>query len=81
MRASRAALARSARPFLTVYGEQDPIGGAADAMFHSLVPGASGQPHLRLADAGHNMPEDAGDLLGDGGRRLRQDDSQLRRPG
>ena len=64
VRASRAALARSARPFLTVYGEQDPIGGAADAMFHSLVPGAAGQPHLRLADAGHNMPEDAGDLLG-----------------
>jgi haloalkane dehalogenase len=64
VRASREALARWDRPFLTVYGVQDPIGGAADAMFHALVPGANGQPHVRLADAGHNLPEDAGDLLG-----------------
>jgi haloalkane dehalogenase len=28
------------------------------------VPGASGQPHVRLAEAGHNMPEDAGETLG-----------------
>lgn len=64
VRASRDALARSDMPFLTVYGEQDPIGGAADVMFHSLVPGANGQPHIRLAGAGHNLPEDAGDVLG-----------------
>jgi haloalkane dehalogenase len=64
VRASREVLAKSEMPFLTVYGEQDPIGGAADAMFHSLVPGASGQPHVRLASAGHNLPEDAGDVLG-----------------
>jgi haloalkane dehalogenase len=64
VRASRAVLAKAAMPFLTVYGEQDPIGGAADAMFHALVPGASGQPHVRLPDAGHNLPEDAGGLLG-----------------
>jgi haloalkane dehalogenase len=64
VRASREALTRWDRPFLTVYGVQDPIGGAADAMFHALVPGANGQPHVRLADAGHNLPEDAGDLLG-----------------
>lgn len=64
VRTSREALARWDRPFLTVYGVQDPIGGAADAMFHALVPGANGQPHVRLADAGHNLPEDAGDLLG-----------------
>jgi haloalkane dehalogenase len=64
VRASRTALGQSDMPFLTVYGEQDPIGGAADAMFHSLVPGTAGQPHVRLADAGHNMPEDAGALLG-----------------
>jgi haloalkane dehalogenase len=64
VRASRAVLATSSMPFLTIYGEQDPIGGAADAMFHRLVPGASGQPHVRLANAGHNMPEDAGETLG-----------------
>ena len=64
VRASRAVLAASSMPFLTVYGELDPIGGAADAMFHTLVPGASGQPHVRLPGAGHNVPEDAGETLG-----------------
>jgi haloalkane dehalogenase len=64
VRDSRAALSRSAMPFLTVYGEQDPIAGAADAMFQQLVPGAQGLPHVRLADAGHNMPEDAGVAFG-----------------
>lgn len=63
VRASRDILSRSTMPFLTVYGEQDPIGGAADAMFHQLVPGASGRPHIRLVGAGHNMPEDAGETL------------------
>jgi haloalkane dehalogenase len=58
VRDSRAALSRSAMPFLTVYGEQDPIAGAADSMFQQLVPGASGLPHVRLPGAGHNMPED-----------------------
>ncbi|HEY3716132.1 MAG TPA: haloalkane dehalogenase [Jatrophihabitantaceae bacterium] len=65
VRASRVVLSRSAMPFLTVYGEQDPIAGAADGMFQQLVPGASGQPHARLVDAGHNMPEDAGETLGE----------------
>lgn len=64
VRASREALAGWTRPFLTVYGEKDPIGGAADAMFQQLVPGASGQAHVRLVEAGHNMPEDAGETLG-----------------
>jgi len=64
VRASRAVLATSSMPFLTVFGERDPIGGAADAMFHALIPGAAGQPHVRLAGAGHNMPEDAGETLG-----------------
>lgn len=63
VRESRAALQGSAMPFLTVYGEYDPIAGAADAMFQQLVPGAAGQKHARLA-AGHNMPEDRGAELG-----------------
>ena len=65
VRASRAVLAESAMPFLTVYGAKDPIGGAADGMFQQLVPGATGRPHVRLDDAGHNMPEDAGETLGE----------------
>jgi haloalkane dehalogenase len=64
VRDSRAALSRSTLPFLTVYGEQDPIAGAADGMFQQLVPGACGLPHVRLPGAGHNMPEDAGEAFG-----------------
>lgn len=64
VRDSRAALSRSIMPFLTVYGGQDPIAGAADSMFQRLVPGASGLPHVRLPGAGHNMPEDAGAAFG-----------------
>lgn len=65
VRDSREALARSTMPFLTVYGEHDPIAGAADAMFQQLVPGAAGRTHVRLADGGHNMPEDCGETLGE----------------
>jgi haloalkane dehalogenase len=64
VRDARATLATSPLPFLTIYGERDPIDGAADAVFHDLVPGASGQPHVRLVDAGHNAPEDAGETFG-----------------
>lgn len=64
VRDSRAILSASALPFLTIYGERDPIGGGADAMFHDLVPGASGQSHVRLVDAGHNAPEDVGETFG-----------------
>jgi haloalkane dehalogenase len=64
VRASRAALVSSALPLLTVYGEQDPIAGAADAVLQQLAPGAAGQPHVRIPDAGHNMPEDIGERFG-----------------
>jgi haloalkane dehalogenase len=64
VRDSRAILSTSTLPFLTIYGERDPIDGAADALFHDLVPGAGGQPHVRLVDAGHNAPEDAGETFG-----------------
>jgi haloalkane dehalogenase len=64
VRDSRAVLASSALPMLTVYGEQDPIAGAADAVLQQLAPGAAGQPHVRIHDAGHNMPEDVGARFG-----------------
>ena len=63
VRAARKMLAEWDRPFLTVWGDQDPVTRGADEMFQGLVPGAKGQPHLRLA-AGHNLPEDAGAELG-----------------
>ena len=49
------------RPFLTVFGEQDPITRGGDALFQSAIPGAAGQPHVKLAHAGHFLQEDAGE--------------------
>ena len=51
------------RPFLTVWGDQDPVPRGADEMFQGSVPGTKGQAHVRL-DAGHNLPEDAGAEFG-----------------
>jgi haloalkane dehalogenase len=63
VRSARKILAEWDRPFLTVWGDQDAVTRGADDMFHGLVPGSAGQPHVRLA-AGHNLPEDAGADLG-----------------
>jgi len=57
-------LGRFDRPFLTVFGEQDPLVGTKrfqDALT-SHVPGAKGQPHARI-QAGHFIQENAGELL------------------
>jgi haloalkane dehalogenase len=52
-------LARFDKPFLTVFGDQDPVLGQADRVFHAKVPGTVGQPHRRIATAGHFIQEDA----------------------
>lgn len=63
VRSARAVLATWDKPFLTVFGTEDPVTRGADEMFQKLVPGAEGQPHQRL-QGGHNLPEDAGPELG-----------------
>jgi haloalkane dehalogenase len=58
-RAAWASLGLWAKPFLTLFGENDPILGRADGPLQRHVPGAAGQPHARLA-GGHFVQEDAG---------------------
>ena len=63
--ANRAAwdkLGRWERPFLTIFGKNDPILGRADGFLQSHVPGAKGQPHERIW-GGHFVQEDRGDYL------------------
>jgi haloalkane dehalogenase len=48
------------KPFLTAFGDSDPVTAGADAMFQQRIPGARGQAHVTIAKAGHNLPEDAG---------------------
>lgn len=52
------------RPFLTVFGDSDPLTTGADRALQKAIPGAKGRAHATLASAGHFLQEDAGDELG-----------------
>jgi haloalkane dehalogenase len=45
------------KPFLTAFGDADPITRGADKLFQREVPGAMGQPHVTIAGAGHFIQE------------------------
>jgi haloalkane dehalogenase len=57
-RAAWEGLQRFERPFLTAFGDSDPITGGGDAIFQRLVPGAKGQPHRTISGGGHFIQED-----------------------
>ncbi|WP_183095268.1 haloalkane dehalogenase [Nocardioides stalactiti] len=61
-RAAWEVLGRWEKPFLCVYGANDPILGKADKPLIAHVPGAQGQPHDRIR-GGHFVQEDAGPEL------------------
>jgi haloalkane dehalogenase len=50
------------KPFLTLFGKNDPILGGADRPLQEHVPGAKRQPHERFW-GGHFVQEDRGDYL------------------
>jgi haloalkane dehalogenase len=50
------------KPFLTLFGKDDPILGRADRPLQEHVPGARDQPHARLAGS-HFVQEDAGEEI------------------
>ena len=53
------------RPFLTAFSDGDPITGGLDRIFQERVPGAKGQPHVTIKNAGHFLQEDKPDELAD----------------
>jgi haloalkane dehalogenase len=61
-RAAWAALGRWQKPFLTLFGKNDPILGRADGILQRQVPGSRGEPHERFW-GGHFVQEDRGDYL------------------
>jgi haloalkane dehalogenase len=62
-RASWERLRAFTRPFLTAFGDSDPITRGADRVLQKEVAGAAGQPHTTIARGGHFIQEDAGEEL------------------
>jgi haloalkane dehalogenase len=50
------------KPFLTVFGDSDPIMRGAEKFFIQVIPGAKDQPHS-IVHAGHFSQEDRGEEL------------------
>jgi haloalkane dehalogenase len=50
-------------PFLTVFGADDKIMAGVDRVFQRSIPGAAGQEHSVLPNAGHFLQEDVGPEL------------------
>ncbi|WP_171126991.1 MULTISPECIES: haloalkane dehalogenase [unclassified Ruegeria] len=50
-------------PVLTAFGADDNVMAGIDAVFQRLCPGAAGQPHVILPNAGHFLQEDVGPEL------------------
>ena len=66
--ANRAAWAKFGeweKPFLTCFSDKDPITRGGDRIWHKQVPGARGQPHTTIENAGHFLQEDKGPELAD----------------
>lgn len=51
------------KPLLTAFSDGDPITRGGDIIFQRRVPGAKGQPHTTIKDAGHFIQEDKGEEL------------------
>jgi len=56
-------LARFTKPVLTLFGDSDPVTKGGERVFQERVPGAKGQLHTTIKDAGHFLQEDAPDEL------------------
>jgi haloalkane dehalogenase len=51
------------KPFLTAFGDSDPVTAGRDASWQERVPGAKGQPHVTIENAGHFIQEDQPERL------------------
>lgn len=51
------------KPFLTAFSDGDPITRGADEILQKEIPGAKGQPHTTIKNAGHFLQEDKGEQL------------------
>jgi haloalkane dehalogenase len=57
-------LERFQKPFVTAFSDRDPSTRAWEQVFQQRIPGARGQPHTTIENAGHFLQEDNGTALG-----------------
>lgn len=62
-RAAWAVLMQWKKPFLTLFSDNDPITKGGEKFFQQVIPGAKGQPHEIIPDAGHFLQEDKGEEI------------------
>ena len=48
------------KPFLCAFSDSDPITRAAEPLLRKQIPGAEGQTHVTITEAGHFLQEDKG---------------------
>jgi haloalkane dehalogenase len=56
-------LARFDKPFITAFGDSDPITQGGEAIMQAKIPGAANQPHIIIAGGHHFIQEDAPETL------------------
>jgi haloalkane dehalogenase len=62
-RAAWEVLGRWEKPFLTAFGDSDPITRGGDKRLQERIPGARGQAHVTVKGGGHFVQEDCGEEL------------------
>jgi len=61
--AAWANLSAYSRPFLTLFGDSDPITRGGDKFLRAAIAGAKDQPHATIENAHHFLQEDQGETL------------------
>ncbi len=56
-------LAKSKKPFLCLFSDQDPITAGGDKIFIKHMAGAAGMPHQTIEGGGHFLQEDKGESI------------------
>lgn len=56
-------LAQWTKPFLTAFGDSDPVTGGAEKYLKEFIPGTEGLDHPTIKNAGHFLQEDQGEVL------------------
>jgi haloalkane dehalogenase len=62
-RAAWKVLSQWNKPFLTAFSDSDPITAGGDKMMQQMIPGAKGQKHTTIVNAGHYLQEEQGEVL------------------